>query len=193
MKLNTLETHDRLLFFQKQSDEITKGCLDCINSRPQEFRKYPFYIYAHKRELGIDDRIDRFDKDLQESIVNPLYNRKYNLLIDVPTHRLIWMPRLSKPKFEPNSMLFKCYPEQDFLLKIYWILPQIELWEQFDKGKMTASKDVSESIYNYRNNKDRMEQKDEDDLPDEKVNAIYNEISINVRYNKHMKDLWLSK
>jgi hypothetical protein len=81
MKINRLETHDRLIEFHKQADYISQGCQDCINNRPEEFGNLPFYIFAHARthENGSDKR-------------------------------LIWTPRLTRPEAQTNSMLFKVYP-----------------------------------------------------------------------------------
>ena len=45
MKINTLETHDRLKEFHKQADLIAQGCQDCINNRPKSFENHPFYIF----------------------------------------------------------------------------------------------------------------------------------------------------
>lgn len=47
MKINPLETHDRLLDFSKQALDIGECCQDLINKRP--FGEHPFYIFAHCR------------------------------------------------------------------------------------------------------------------------------------------------
>ena len=103
MKINRLETHDRLLEFQKQADEISQGCKDCIDNRPKEFGNHPFYIFAHKREIGIDER---FSLMITQGIPD---------ITKVPTHRMIWQPRLKKPEAQINSMLFKYYPKEDII------------------------------------------------------------------------------
>lgn len=81
MTLDRLETHDRLLQFNQQGDQISQGCQECINNRPKEFKNHCFYIFAHTRTAD-----------------------------DGYTKRLIWQSRLQKPKAQTNSMLFKCYP-----------------------------------------------------------------------------------
>jgi hypothetical protein len=113
------------------------------------FGEYPFYIFAHART---DD--------------------------DGVTKRLIWQPRLTKPKAQTNSMLFKAYPGSD-LIKVIWMIPARELWPQFTKGKMTENKTVSESIHNFQMNREKLEEKEDDDLSDDKIDAIYKEISKN--------------
>lgn len=180
MKVNILDAHDRLLVYKKQSDYISKGCQDCINSRPAEFGSLPFYIFAHKRRLETDERVAIYNEDWQQAILNPLSERKYRSIEDVPTDRLIWQPRLCKPKAQENSMLFKYHPSTD-TINVIWMIPAKELWGQFKKGNMTENKTVVESIYAFEHDRRRLEAKEEDDLNDEQINAIYREIGRNVR------------
>ena len=111
------------------------------------FGDVPFYIFAHARTE--DDGV---------------------------TKRLIWQPRLTKPKAQTNSMLFKAYPKTD-LIKIIWMIPARELWDQFQKGKLTESKIVTESIAAFSADRTKLEAKEEDDLTDEEIDQIYREIS----------------
>lgn len=166
MKINRLETHDRLLEFQKQGDEISKGCQDCINSRPAEFKNHPFYIFAHKREIGIDERFSL------------MINHNISDITKVPTHRLIWMPRLKKPEAQTNSMLFKYYPQED-VIKVIWIIPEVETWDQSTKGKMLENNIVSESVHLFKTDKSKLEMDEEDDLPEITIQAIYKEMATN--------------
>lgn len=145
MKVDRLETHDRLEHFTKQNFSIGECCQDLINQRP--FGNHPFYIFAHART---DD--------------------------DGITKRLIWQPRLTKPKAQSNSMLFKAYPGTD-ILKVLWIIPAKELWKQFQKGKMTENKTVCESINAFIYNKAQLEMPEEDDLSDAEIDAIYRNIA----------------
>lgn len=176
MKILRTDAHDRLIHFKNQSDYISEGCQSCIKNRPPQFGNLPFYIFAHKREIETDERISLFNQDLQESLLNPLQNRKYWKLEDVPTHRLIWSPRLTKPKAQTNSMLFKVYPPGDNI-KVIWILPARELWDQYVKGNLTENKTVIESIHTFTHDRSSLEAKEEDDLSDEHINRIYEEIA----------------
>lgn len=115
------------------------------------FGDYPFYIFAHART---DE--------------------------DGVTKRLIWQPRLTKPKAQTNSMLFKAYPGTD-VIKVIWMIPAPELWSQYAKGLMTQNKTVSESIEDFQHNRNKLEEKEDDDLSDEKIDAIYKEISLNAK------------
>lgn len=163
MKINRLETHDRLLQFNKQADYISQGCQDCIKNRPEEFGSHPFYIYAHARTAE-----------------------------DGVTKRLIWQPRLCKPQIvETNSMLFKYYPSTD-TIKVIWMIPDERMWNQYTKDNMTESKIVIESINDYRNNRIKLSSSEDDDLSDEKVDAIYTQISMNKQSTKIMDGLWMS-
>lgn len=120
------------------------------------FGDHPFYIFAHART---DE--------------------------DGVTKRLIWQPRLTKPKAQTNSMLFKAYPGTD-LIKVIWMIPARELWGQYDKGKMTENKTVSESIHDFQFNRDKLEERENDDMTDEQVDAIYREISLNANKVKQL-------
>lgn len=111
------------------------------------FGDHAFYIFAHART---DD--------------------------DGVTKRMIWQPRLTKPTMQSNSMLFKAYPGTD-VIKIIWMLPAEELWGQYDKGLMTENQTITESIYNYRNHKKKMEAREDDDLQDWQIDDIYADIS----------------
>lgn len=113
------------------------------------FGDHPFYIFAHART---DD--------------------------DGVTKRLIWQPRLTKPKAQTNSMLFKAYPGTD-VIKVIWMIPARELWKQFEKDKLTENKTVCESIYNFKFHREKLEAKEDDDLHDYQIDDIYTEISRN--------------
>lgn len=145
MKLNTLETHDRLQHFTKQGFDIGECCQNLIDQRP--FGNHPFYIFAHART---DD--------------------------DGITKRLIWQPRLTKPKAQTNSMLFKGYPGTD-KVKVIWMIPARELWPQFEPGKMTHNSTVWDSILDFKNNRISMEMREADDLHDWQIDDIYKELS----------------
>lgn len=180
MKINRLETHDRLQHLVSQEFDIGKTCQDIIDKRP--FGSHPFYIFAHKRQLGLDERISLYQEDFRESLLNPGYNRKYLFMDQVPSDRLIWQPRLTKPRAQTNSMLFKAYPGTDNV-KVIWIIPDQCLWEQFEKGKMTENKTVWESIDMYVNHKDKLEAKEIDDYSDQEIEKIYLEISKEAKRN----------
>lgn len=57
MKINRLETHDRLQYFTKQSFDIGQCCQNLINQRP--FGDHAFYIFAHARtdDDGVSKRL----------------------------------------------------------------------------------------------------------------------------------------
>lgn len=146
MKINLLETHDRLQHFTKQGFDIGECCQDLINQRP--FGSHSFYIFAHART---DD--------------------------DGVTKRLIWQPRLTKPKAQTNSMLFKAYPGTD-KIKVIWMIPDRHLWNQFRKGNLTENQTVAESIYDFQNHREKLEAREEDDLDDWEIDQIYRELSL---------------
>lgn len=159
MTLNRMETHDRLLQYNQQSDNISQGCQDCINNRPKQFGNHAFYIFAHTRTA--DDG----------------YNK-----------RLIWQPRLKKPKAQTNSMLFKCYPPD--LIDIVWMIPAREMWSQYEDGRMTYSPVVMDSIKAFETNREDLEKKDANDLSDDAINAIYRDIAMEAKRKRMMQKLY---
>jgi len=148
MKINRLETHDRLLHLQKdQALNISKGAQDCLNQNPLSIafqqRSHYVYLYAHPRtsEDGI-------------------------------TKRMIWQPRLSKPSANTNSYLFRAQSNTD-ILEICWLLPPRETWNQYKKGNVTEHEYVLWSIDQYMRNRVEMEKPFKDDLSEEQIKNIY--------------------
>lgn len=154
MKIDRLETHDRYQHFTKQEFDIGECCNEVIKNRPEEFGNRPFYIFAHTRTHE-----------------------------DGVSQRLIWQPRLTKPKPQTNSMLFKAYPPGD-ALKVIWIIPKPELWGQYNKGLICENKTISDSIEAFKTNKDKLGMPEKDDLDDNAANAIYQEIARNIKSRK---------
>lgn len=113
------------------------------------FGEHPFYIFAHARTE--DDGV---------------------------TKRLIWQPRLTKPKAQTNSMLFKAYPGTDNI-KVLWIIPAKEMWGQYKKGNVTESQIVSDSIESFKTKREDLEASEPDDLTEAQIRGIYAEIGRN--------------
>lgn len=132
---------------------------ECIQDliNKEPFGKYPFYIFAHART---DD--------------------------DGVTKRLIWQPRLTKPRAQTNSMLFKAYPGTD-LVKIIWMIPERELWKQYRKENLTANKTVTDSIHDFQYHRSKLEAKEPDDLSDEEIKRIYLSIEQEIKQKKLVK------
>lgn len=166
MKINKLETHDRLLHYRKQDSQIGECCQHLINQRP--FGTQPFYIFAHARTLGLDERLALFRSG------------KYSDFSLVPEKTLIWQPRLTKPKAQTNSMLFKGYPGTD-KVKVIWIIPPREMWDQFKRGLITENKTICDSIENFQFNRSKLEEPDADDrkedLNESQINAVYKSLA----------------
>ena len=171
-KVNRLETHDRLQHFLKQKESISEGCVECIRNRPEEYGALPFYIFAHKREIGLDERSALFATE------------QFARFDQIPTHRMIWMPRLKKPKSQENSMLFKYYPRED-IVKVIWMIPEREVWDQFTKGQMCENNLVSESIFLFMNDKKKLEDDEPDDISDAQAAGIAKEIGINANKRRN--------
>jgi hypothetical protein len=74
-------------------------------------------------------------------------------------------------------MLFKAYPGTD-MIKVIWMIPAPELWAQFGKGLVTENKTVYESIDAFKNNKVKLEEREDDDLTDAEIDGIYRDLSI---------------
>jgi len=118
------------------------------------FGEHAFYIFAHSRT---DE--------------------------DGITKRLIWQPRLTKPKAQTNSMLFKAYPGKENI-KIIWMIPARELWGQYKFGLITENKTISDSIYDFEYNREKLEKKEPDDLDDKTIDAIYKQLRYDALQSK---------
>ena len=189
MQINRLETHDRLQEFNKQSKDVSECCQDLINKRP--FGSYPFYIFAHGRTVDLDEKIALFNEDIQMNIINGT-PRRFKSLSEVPEKRIIWQPRLSRPKPQTNSMLFKAYPLED-TVRIIWIIPERELWAQYQKGNVTENATVLQSIHDFVNNRELLEKNEDDDPSDIEIDSIYRDLSQEARYKRNMGNLWMPK
>jgi hypothetical protein len=165
MKLNRLETHDRLLHFKKdQSSTIFQGAEDCLKKNPDSLffqSKSPYiYIFAHPRTA--DDGVNK---------------------------RMLWQPRLWKPKAQTNSYLFRGMSNTD-LIEICWLLPPEELWEQYILGNVTENKDVLWSIDQYMNHRKKLEADHPEDLKDEQGRLIMQEWINNKRMDRMISRLY---
>src|SRR6185436_5338043 len=121
MKLNRLETHDRLQHFVKdQSQNIFLGAEQCLKDNPLSLaiqEKSPYvYLFAHPRTA--DDGV---------------------------TKVMYWDPRLSIPEAQTNSYLFRAISKTD-TIEVIWLIPPREMWPQYDMGKVTESNEVAWSI-----------------------------------------------
>lgn len=156
MKLNRLETHDRLEHFKNdQSQTIWQGADDCLKKNPLSLAlqdKSPYiYIFAHPRTA--DDGV---------------------------TKRMLWQPRLTKPQAQTNSYLFRAVSKTD-ILEVMWLIPPSELWPQYQRGNLTEEPTILWSIDQFKNNRKKLEMAEHDDLSDEKVYQIYRDVVKNLK------------
>lgn len=165
MKLNRLETHDRLLHFKKdQEANIFQGAEDCLKRNPDSLffqSRSPYvYIFAHPRT---DD--------------------------DGVTKRMLWQPRLWKPKAQTNSYLFRAISHSD-IIQICWLLPPEEMWSQYVLDNVTEHKEVLWSINQYLYHRDKLEADEPDDLSDERARPIMQEWIATKRQDRMMNRLY---
>jgi len=147
MKINRLETHDRLQHFIKdQSFSIFQGAEECLKKNPDSLaiqEKSPYvYIFAHPRTA--DDGLNK---------------------------RMLWQPRLSVPKAETNSYLFRAISNSD-IIEVVWLIPPREMWSQYEKGNVTESGEVAWSIEMFKRNRKMLEESHPDDMPEERARLI---------------------
>lgn len=142
MKVDRLETHDRLLTLKKdQAINLNQGCEDCLkkNELSLALQRYSPYIYIFAHPRTCDDGV---------------------------TKKMIWQPRLSRPLPQTNSYLFRAESNTD-IVEICWLLPPREMWEQYKEGQVTESEITEWSIELFQNNRDKLSEKHPDDLSDE--------------------------
>jgi hypothetical protein len=165
MKINRLETHDRLLHFKKdQALNIAQGAEDCLKKNSFSValqQKAPYiYIFAHPRTS--DDGL---------------------------TKRMLWQPRLIKPKAQTNSYLFRAQSNTD-ILEICWLLPPEEMWPQYKKGNVTESDWVNWSIIMYKTKREELERPFGEDLDDETAKRIYIQVAAELEEDIKMRKLY---
>ncbi len=136
---------------------------DCVADliKQRPFGNHAFYIFAHTRT---DE--------------------------DGVTKRLIWQPRLTKPKSQTNSMLFKAYPGTD-VIKVIWMIPARELWNQYVKGNVTENQTCYNSIQDFLKRREILDEPEKDDLNDEQINQIYKDLATDAKYKKMMDSLYI--
>ncbi len=151
MKLNRLETHDRLEYLIKDQEvNIWQGAEGCLKKNSLSLalqEKSPYiYIFAHPRTDENGNKV------------------------------MYWQPRLVKPEAQTNSYLFRAKSHTD-QLEVCWLLPPETMWKQYQKGNVTENEIVMWSIDQYRKNKKKLESPEADDLKDSQVRRIYREIA----------------
>ena len=198
MKLNRLETHDRLQHLKEdQSEVISRGAVECLKTNPFSLalqEKSPYiYIFAHGRTIDLDERIAIFNEDLKRSLTEFSYKRIYQRLEDVPTLRLLWSPRLSIPEAQENSYLFRSDSKTD-LLETIWMIPARELWDQYKKGNLTQHNVCLYSINRFVLDKAGLETPHPKDMPEEQaktiLKAVIDEKRSDLNRDKLMKGLY---
>lgn len=165
MKITRSDAHDRLEHLKKdQSNVISQGCEDCLKKNPDSLflqsKCHYVYIFAHPRTSD-----DGFNK------------------------RLLWQPRLSKPKAQTNSYLFRAQSNSD-LIELCWFLPPREMWDEFKKGNVTESQDVVWSIGQFMTNREQLELPFEDDISEERAKSIWLDLARTKEQDLRMKKLY---
>ncbi len=165
MKLNRLETHDRLLHFkQDQSLNIAQGAEDCLKKNPLSLAiqtRCPYvYIFAHPRTS--DDGISK---------------------------RMLWQPRMTKPKSQTNSYLFRATSHTDNL-EICWLLPPREMLKQYLKGQVCENEYVIWSYHQFDNKRKELELPHEQDFSDDQCKIVMIDIAREHDEQKRMDRLY---
>jgi len=148
MKISRLETHDRLLHLkQDQAINIAQGAEDCLkkNRLSLGLQQYSPYVYLFAHPRTADDGVSK---------------------------RMLWQARLTKPRPQTNSYLFRAISKTD-QMEICWLLPPYDLWGQYKKGNVTEHQTVLWSIDQFRQNVSVLAAPFKDDLSDEAVKQIY--------------------
>jgi len=165
MKVSRLETHDRLLHFKKDQEAIiNQGIEDCLKRNPDSLfyqERSPYiYIFGHPRT---DE--------------------------DGVTQRFLWQPRLLKPEAQTNSYLFRFISNTDIGEPI-WAIPPYEMWDQYKTGNVTENEFANYCIAVFKSNKAKLEERDPEDLPEEKARYYLNELLNFKRQNRMMTKIY---
>ena len=144
MKINRLEAHDRLQHLHKdQWETISKGASDCMlrNKDSLEIQSVMPYVYLFAHPRTADNGVDK---------------------------RLLWQPRIVRPKPQENSYCFRGTSHTD-IIEVCWLIPPKEMWGQYKKGNVTESDIVSWSIHQFTNHFADLDKPHRDDLSDEAI------------------------
>lgn len=142
MKINRIETYYRNKhLLEDQAVNVFQGAEDCLKKNPlslaiQERSPY-IYIFAHPRTAE-----------------------------DGVTKEMYWQPRLSIPKAQTNSYLFRAISKTDNV-EVVWLIPPREHWDQYKKGNVTQDPTVEWSITQFKTNREGLEKAHPQDLPEE--------------------------
>lgn len=166
MKVNRLETHDRYQhLMQDQSKVIAEGAEECLKRNSMSLAiqsRAPYvYLFAHPRTHE-----------------------------DGVTKRLIWQARLTKPKAQTNSYLFRAKSNTD-IIEVCWLIPPREMWDQYIKGNVTASDDVMWSIEQFRHNRAELEAPFPDDVSEIRFRQIMMDIGLQLEQEARMKKMYI--
>lgn len=164
MKIQRLEAHDRLLHLKEdQALNVAQGAEDCLKKNPlslalQEHSDY-VYLFAHPRTAE-----------------------------DGVTKRMIWQPRLSKPKAQTNSYLFRA-KSHSHDIEVCWLIPERFMWTQYKKGNVTENELVLWCINQFEYHREDLERADPMDLKDDQVKNIYRAIAHEMDGDRRIKSL----
>ena len=134
----------------------------------------------------VHDRLQHVKKenDLVEVIEtlirqDPFEGRKFYLFGHMRTHedgankRMLWQQRLTRPKAQTNSMLYKVDPKNPEVVWTIWIIPERGQWHLYEKGSMFENEAVMESVHDFLHNREKLEAPEDDDPTDGEAQHIY--------------------
>jgi hypothetical protein len=166
MKVHKLEAHDRLQHMKKdQSFNIFQGAEDCLkkNKLSLSLQEKSSYIYMFAHPRTMDDGV---------------------------TKAMYWQPRLSKPTPQDNSYLFRVKSKTDEI-EVCWLIPPRDMWPEYAPGQMHHTQEIWWSIQQYRNNREKLGEKDPDDMPEQQGKNILRQIFNEHDQQQHKKKLIL--
>lgn len=151
------------------------------------------YLHFKKQDFGADAQAQKIvnEKPFGD---NPYYifvhTRQTDSTLD---HRVIWQPRLLKPVPQLNSMLFRV-PRGASAFEVIWIIPPVEIWPEFDKGKVHENDVICQSIYMFQKRFLELSSPFADDLTGEQAQSVMFEM-YPLAFNRdtlpdHMKSIW---
>lgn len=161
MKINRLETHDRLLHLKKDQEiNVFKGAEDClkINKLSLQYQEKSPYVY-----------IFAFPKTNE-------YGHP----------EMYWQPRLSRPTAQTNSYLFRATSKTD-IIEVCWLIPPREQWPMFQGSNMMKDELVIWSVNQFRHKRKELEAPHPEDMPEHQMTAILKVII--EEHKQHKKDI----
>jgi hypothetical protein len=142
-----------------------------LSMKVNKLETHDRWDYFQKQEFSTDEYLKKL-VDSKPWGDHPYYIFLHTRQTDTTQdRRCIWQTRLVRPYPQLNTSLFRVGKNADFF-EVIWVIPSMEVWDQFGKGKVCENAVIERSIQDFKNNPWLLSQPHVEDLPPEKAQEI---------------------